>query len=87
MTLVPYTCPTIDKIIDELKRHKSISPGQAGSYYISAFRMEVIVEMIEEVRSMNAALRYDAKYWKKLCDTIRFGAEDYNPEVLPQEEQ
>lgn len=83
---VPNTCPLIDKIQEEIKKHKTTGGKITESYVyvISEHRYEAIHNMLEELRKLNADLRYNATFYKKLYNHFRFGDSDYNPEVLPK---
>lgn len=68
MNQIPFTCPLIDDIIS----------------HIESLEISEALEKLEDLRKMNAALRYDAYYWKKLYNIVVYGEKDFNPEVLPK---
>jgi hypothetical protein len=75
----PFTCPTIDKIIIELTKHKVITKSfgkDTYSYSISAARMDKILAKLEELRELHKQLRAKGEYYRDMCP---------NPEVLPKE--
>ena len=65
---VPYTCPLIDEIIDNIKDSD----------------LNGVPEKLEQLRDMNKVLRYEASYWKKLYKYATYGEQEFNPEVLPK---
>ena len=81
MEHIPYTCPVIDDVLEELKMHKVVSFSKGGNcYYISSMRMEGIVEKLEELRKLNKKLREQADTWKKLYKYATYNDPEFNPE-------
>lgn len=65
---IQFTCPLIDDII----------------CHIENLEIDDAIEKLEDLRKMNAALRYDAYYWKKMYNIVMYGDKEFNPEVLPK---
>lgn len=93
MKHVAQTCPLIDDAIAILKfrcnhtTNQCYKEKESPLLMLQTFRTDTIQEVIdilEELRDMNAELRYNATYWKRMYNLRQFGDEEFNPEVLPK---